>query len=81
MDFLDLVSAFFTIHDYTSEIPMISTDLAAFVALLIFFGGIVFWLMILIAIVLGVGRGIVRLWHSAIEVISDRRVSVPQSDS
>ena len=78
---LDVLSLFFTVHDYTQEYLMLTSDLAAFAAILVFMGGIVFWLMLMFAAVLGLCRGVKRLYDSARDVFAGRRVSIPQNES
>lgn len=81
MDFLDFLSAFFQVHDYTQEYLMLDSDLAGLAALLLFLGGIVFWLILIFAAVVGVCRGIKRLYDSARDVFSGQRVSIPHNKS
>lgn len=64
---------FFTIYEYT-EGTGVSSDLALGAAILIFVGGLIFWFMIACAAVMGVCRGMKRLYDSAREVLSRRRV-------
>lgn len=78
MDFLDLLAAFFQVHDYTQEYLMLNSDLVGLAALLLFLGGIAFWALLLFAAVVGVCRGIKRLYDSAMDVLYyNRRVSIP----
>jgi len=72
MNFLDLLTVLSGVHDLTLENLMIE-DHAGFLAILLFLGGLIFWFGIILGAVVGVCRGIKRLWDSAREIISARR--------
>lgn len=68
---LDFIAAY---NDLVQGEPPVY-DLAGWAALAVFIGGIVFWLILIFAAVVGVSRGIKRAFDSASDVIrSHRRV-------
>jgi len=73
-DFLDLLLLFFNVHDYCQEYLTMITDYAGWAAVLVFLGGLAFWAMLIFAAFVGVCRGIKRLYVSAREVFSSRRM-------
>lgn len=73
MDLLDVLSVLITIHSYTQEYLMLTSDAAALAALLLFSGGVVFWFMILFMVVTGVCRGIRHLYYLVFDLIAARR--------
>lgn len=72
-DILDLVAILFSVLDLTERYTFMASDYIGWFALIIFLGGIAFWLMVLAGLALGFCRGVVRLFVSAREVFAARR--------
>lgn len=72
-NFLDLLTLFFSVHDLSKEYLSMITDYAGWAAVLVFLGGLTFWAMIIFAAVVGLCRGVKRLYDSAVDVFRGRR--------
>lgn len=78
MDFLDLVEVFFAVTDYTQEYLFMDTDLALFAALLIFMGGIIFWVLMIVAFITGACRLVRKGYWAVIDM--RRGVVIPHGE-
>lgn len=72
MNTLDLLAALFTAQDTLEGIGM-GADLAVFAAIIIFVGGLVFWVLMVCAGLHALYRGMLRLWDATYDVIFRRR--------
>ncbi len=79
---LDLLFLIFEFDAIAKEnIPVDNIDVIGWAAILLFLGGIAFWCILLFGAVVGFCRGVKRLYDSARDVISGRRVSIPHNES
>lgn len=73
VDTLDLLGILFSVQDTLEGIGM-GADLAVFAAIIIFVGGLVFWVLMVCAGLHAMYRGILRLWDVAYDARFRRRV-------
>lgn len=73
VDTLDLLGILFNIQDTLEGIGM-GADLAVFAAIMIFVGGLVFWVLMACAGLHAMYRGILKAWDAAYDAVSRRRV-------
>lgn len=78
MDFLDLLKVFFAVTDYTQEYLFMDADLALFAALMIFMGGIIFWIFLTVAFITGSCRLIRKGYRAVIDM--RRGVVIPHGE-
>lgn len=73
---LDAFSVLFEYDNLTEEyLPMY--DYAGLAALALFLGGIMFWFLVLLAVVVGVARGIKRVYDSGRDLLGRGGSSLP----
>jgi len=73
MDFLDLVLILSDLHDLTTE-NLMSNDTAGLLAILLFAGGLIFWLYVVLMVCVGIFRGTRRLYWTVRDMFT--RVNV-----
>jgi TM2 domain-containing membrane protein YozV len=69
MNLLDILAVMSGVHDLTLEYSMLE-DHAGFLAILLFMGGLLFWFILLVGAVVGVCRGIKRLWDTVRDMLT-----------